>query len=92
MHAYVCAENRRFRNSHTKMSLADSFENKFYSHTIHPEHSFPSLHSSQYLPPSLVPRSPLPVSLKKGAGLQETAAKDNKTRYNNTKQKPSYQG
>jgi hypothetical protein len=44
--------------------------NRFFSHTIHPDHNFPSLYSSQLPPTFPLPQIYSPsVSLQKGAGL-----------------------
>ena len=67
-------------------------KNRFFSHTLHPDHSFLSLHS--YPSPSL-PWSQIhscSISLQKEAGLQETTTKPNKTWYNKTRQNPSNRG
>lgn len=61
-------------------------ENRFFSHTIHPSHSFPSLHSLLSYP------DPLQLHFlfrKEQVSLQEMAAKQDKTRYSKTRQKPS---
>lgn len=59
-----------------------TIENRFFSHPIHPYHSFPSLHPSQFSSsfyPPLSPDSPLPFPFKK-----EQASK--KQQQNTTKQ------
>lgn len=66
-------------------------ENRYLSQAVHPDHSFPCLHSSQLSPTSLLPKAHShSVSFQKG--LQETVAKQDQTRCNKTKQKPSCWG
>lgn len=61
-------------------SLLSFIENRFLSHTIHPNYSFPSLHSPKLSSQSPLPRStPPPFSLQKRESLQETTAKEDNT-------------
>lgn len=70
-------------------------KNRFFSHTIYSNYTFPSLHFSHQCPlpqPSRSSRSTSPFSLQKKAGLQDMVAKEEKIRYNKTIQKLSYGG
>lgn len=63
-------------------------ENRFFFHTRHPSHNFPSLHLS---PPHCHTSSLLLLLLQKSASLLEMTVKQDKTRYNKkTGQKLSY--
>lgn len=74
------------KNIDFALSLFFLIKNRFFSHTIHTDHSYSTLHSSQ-LPhnsPFLQTRF-FSISIKKGAGLEETTIEHNKTRNNNIK-------
>lgn len=70
-------------------SFIHFIENRFFSHTLHPNLRFPSLLYSQSPLLPLPPRPTLPVSLQKGVGLQDTTTMYSKMRSNKTRQKPS---
>ena len=78
-----------------RSNIVNSFiiiENRFFSHTIQPDHSFPSLHHLRPLPPHLSPRSNHLFPLRTEEILQVTTTKHDKSGYNKSRQKPSYQG
>ena len=64
--------------------------NRFFSYTIHPNHSFHPLHSSQLYSYLSAPTST--PQLFRRAGLKGTTTKHDKTGHNKTRQKLTYQG
>lgn len=57
-------------------------ENRFFSHTIKPDHSFPpSMILSFSSAPLFLRSTPTPFPFRKKEGLQERTAKQDKTRY-----------
>lgn len=70
-------------NTYVEKNLILATENRFFSHTINPDHSLHSFHSSLLAPKSLFPNiHSFPFFFQKRADLQGMTAKQDETVYN----------